>query len=90
MFDLGTVALSIGSRPGMLALAGGARRRITFFACAKKVSKESTLRFAALRVPNFPVAIRAAAQLALQAQTVLADCSGAAFFWLLFLAEQEK
>ncbi len=45
-------------------LAGGARQRLTFFACAKKVSKESTPHFTALRVPNFRAAVRAAAQLA--------------------------
>lgn len=54
-------------------LAGGARRRTTFFARAKKVAKESTPRFVALRVPNFSRPVRAAAQLALRAQTVLAD-----------------
>lgn len=51
-----------GTNPGLLA--GGARRRLTFFACAKNVSKESTPRFAALRVPKFRAAVRAAAQLA--------------------------
>lgn len=50
-----------------------ARRPVPFFACAKKGTKESTPHFAALRVPDFSGAVRAAAQLALRAQTVLAD-----------------
>jgi len=50
-----------------------ARRPVTFFARAKKVTKENTPRLAALRVPDFSGAVRAAAQLALRAQTVLAD-----------------
>jgi len=70
----GLVTLRGGHYTWMPALAGGARRRITFFACAKKVTKESTPTFAALRVPKFSNAVRAAAQLALRAQTVLADC----------------
>jgi pimeloyl-CoA synthetase len=39
----------------------------------RKLTKESTPRFAALRVPNFFASVRAAAQLALRAQTVLAE-----------------
>jgi hypothetical protein len=48
-------------------------RPVPFFACAKKETKESTPRFAALLVPNLSGVVRAAAQLALRAQTVLAD-----------------
>jgi len=55
------------SRPGV------ARQPVPFFARAKKGTKESTPRFSALRVPNFSGAIRAAARLALRAQTMLAD-----------------
>jgi hypothetical protein len=72
--SVGSVASVDGYRTLMPAQAGGARRRITFFACAKKVTKESTPRFAALRVPNFSANVRAAAQLGLRPQTVLADC----------------
>jgi hypothetical protein len=39
----------------------------------RKLTKESTPRFAALRVPNLSGAVRAAAQLGLRPQTVLAD-----------------
>jgi hypothetical protein len=55
------------------AHAGGARQRLTFFARAKKVSKENTPRFAALRVPELDLPDWAAAQLGLRPQTVLAD-----------------
>jgi hypothetical protein len=47
-------------RPGYLA--GGARRRVTFFACAKKVTKESTPRFR--RNPEAADLERAAKELA--------------------------
>ncbi len=75
MFELGVgvVAFRLGLSSSWVALAGSARQRITFFACAKKVTKESAPRFAALRVPKFSPDARAAAQLALRAQTVLAD-----------------
>ena len=52
---------------------GAARQRVTFLARPRKVTKRRSPRFAALRVPNFTAAVRAAAQLALRAQTVLAD-----------------
>lgn len=42
-------------------LAGGARQRVTFFARAKDVNKESTPPFVALRVANFPAAVRGVA-----------------------------
>jgi hypothetical protein len=73
MRDLGWVAYFHGCGSWIAAQAGGARQRPTFFARAKKVGKENTPRFAALRVPNFSVSVRAAAQLGLRPQTVLAD-----------------
>ncbi|HEX8978306.1 MAG TPA: hypothetical protein VF811_01240, partial [Parasulfuritortus sp.] len=39
----------------------------------RKLTKESTPRFTALRVPNFSASVRAAAQLGLRPQAVLAD-----------------
>lgn len=54
-------------------LAGGARQHVPFFVWTKKGTKESPPRCIALRVPNFSGPVRAAAQLALRARTVLAD-----------------
>jgi hypothetical protein len=68
-----TVALRLGRGFWMTALAGGTRQRVTFFACAKKGNQRNHTRFAALRVPNFSDAVRAAALLGLRPQTVLAD-----------------
>jgi len=56
-------------------MPGVARRRGSFFARAKKEPKESTPRFAALRVPSIGSTDWAAAQLALACGSELRQCS---------------
>jgi hypothetical protein len=77
MFDVaGSLAMNV---VGPRLLAGFGRGwpggQLLSLLVQRKLTKESTPRFAALRVPNFSATVRAAAQLALRAQTVLADDS---------------
>jgi len=75
MFD---VWLTVALRSGKWPLDGGIGRgwpgsQLLSLLVQRKLTKESTPRFAALRVPNFSASVRAAAQLGLRPQTVLAD-----------------
>jgi hypothetical protein len=78
MVNDGSVALRLGL--GQWPLNAGIGRgwpggQLLSLLVQRKLTKESTPRFAALRVPNFSATARAAAQLGLRPQTVLADDS---------------